>query len=66
VLLPVLDGTRSRDDLVAHLSTLARDGRMVFRDADGKPIDDADRIREVAGRMIDNWLATAVREGLLE
>jgi SAM-dependent methyltransferase len=66
VLLPLLDGMRVRDDIVAHVSALARDGRIVVRDADGKPLADAGRVSEAAGRMIDGWLATAVRNGLLE
>jgi hypothetical protein len=48
------------------MSTLARERRIVVRDADGNPLDDAGRIREVAGRMVDGWLATAARNGLLE
>jgi hypothetical protein len=62
----VLDGTRCRDDLIAHLSALTRDGGIVVRDANGEPLLDEERLREVAARSVDRCLRSLGRAGMLE
>jgi SAM-dependent methyltransferase len=66
ILLPVLDGTRCRDDLIAHLTALARQGGIVVRDANGAPLRDEERVREVAARSVDHCLRSLCRAGMLE
>jgi methyltransferase-like protein len=65
VLLPLLDGTRGRDDLITHLSALARDGRIAVRDAAGEQLHDDGRIRTAAGKMVDRFLRMLTRAGML-
>jgi SAM-dependent methyltransferase len=65
VLLPLLDGTRRRDDLITHLSALARDGHVVVRDADGEPLLNDGRLREAAAKLVDQCLRSLTRAGML-
>lgn len=65
VLLPLLDGTRCRDDLITHLSALARDGHVVVSDADGKPLLDDGRLREATAKLVDQCLRSLTRAGML-
>ncbi|PZR81179.1 MAG: hypothetical protein DLM68_18290 [Hyphomicrobiales bacterium] len=63
VLLPLLDGTRRRDDLVAQLSALARDGHIVVRD--GEQLLDDGRVGEAAAKSVDQFLQSLIRAGML-
>jgi methyltransferase-like protein/2-polyprenyl-3-methyl-5-hydroxy-6-metoxy-1,4-benzoquinol methylase len=63
VLLPLLDGTRCRDDLVAELSALARDGQIVVRDGE-QPLDEG-RLGEAAAKLVDQFLQSLIRAGML-
>jgi methyltransferase-like protein/trans-aconitate methyltransferase len=65
VLLPLLDGTRGRDDLIAHLSVLVRDGRIVVRDAAGERLYGDGRVRETAAKIVDQFLRLLTRAGML-
>jgi methyltransferase-like protein/protein-L-isoaspartate O-methyltransferase len=65
VLLPLLDGTRCRDDLITHLSGLARDGHIVVSGADGKPLLDDGRLREATAKLFDQCLRSLTRAGML-
>ena len=63
VLLPLLDGTRLRDDLVTELSALARDGEIVVRD--GEQLLDDGRLGEAAAKLVDQFLQSLLRAGML-
>ena len=63
-LLPLLDGARSRHDLIVELSTQAAVGRIVVHDKDGEPIFD-DRLREAAANLVDQCLRSLMRAGIL-
>ncbi|MGH6799848.1 MAG: methyltransferase regulatory domain-containing protein, partial [Methylocella sp.] len=63
VLLPLLDGTRHRDDLVTQLSALARDGHIVVRDGEQR-LDDG-RLSEAAAKLVDQFLQSLLRAGML-
>jgi methyltransferase-like protein/SAM-dependent methyltransferase len=65
VLLPLLDGTRCRDDLITQLSALARDGHIVVSGADGEPLLDDGRLREAAAKLVDQCLRSLTRAGML-
>ncbi len=63
VLLPLLDGTRYRDDLVTQLSALARDGHIVVRD--GEQLLHDGRLGEAAAKLVDQFLQSLIRAGML-
>jgi SAM-dependent methyltransferase/methyltransferase-like protein len=65
VLLPLLDGTRCRDDLIAYLPTLARDGHIVISGADGEPLLDDGHLREAATKLVDRCLQSLNHAGML-
>jgi SAM-dependent methyltransferase len=62
--LPLLDGTRTRDDLVAVAADLAEKGVLRFRDSEGK-IEDRDSIVARVGPATDACLKSLLRLGLL-
>jgi len=64
ILLPLLDGTRTRDDLATHLTAFAREGQIVISGSGQRLLDDA--LRGAATRLVDQFLKTALRAGLLE
>jgi SAM-dependent methyltransferase/methyltransferase-like protein len=65
LLLPLLDGTRCRDDLITYLPPLARDGQIVVSGADGKPLLDDGRLREAAAELVDRCLRSLTHAGML-
>jgi SAM-dependent methyltransferase len=62
--LPLLDGTRTRDDLVAHAADLAERGELRFRGPEGK-IEGRDSILARVGPATDACLKSLLRLGLL-
>ena len=65
VLLPLLDGTRSRHELITELSAQAAAGRIVVHDKDGEPVLDDDRLRQAASNLVDQCLGSLMRAGIL-
>jgi len=64
-LVPLLDGTRSRSDLVTALARLAEE-RVLQVDGDGEPITDRARLevvmREVLGKVLQQMRSNALLE----
>lgn len=65
VLLPLLDGRSSRDDLAAALLAAARDGRIEFK-RDGVPVTEPRALREISREAVPNLLRGLEWAGLLE
>jgi SAM-dependent methyltransferase len=51
-LLPLLDGTRDRDDLVAALMEVA-DRKLISVQRDGEPVSDAAELRDMLAEQVD-------------
>jgi len=64
VLLPLLDGTHSHDDLAGHLAAEARAGRLRLI-KDDKPLTDDAGLREFARQQVGFALHDLRRKGLL-
>jgi trans-aconitate methyltransferase/methyltransferase-like protein len=62
--LPLLDGTRTRDDLVVHAVDLAEKGRLRFTGPEGR-IEGRDSIVARVGPATDACLKSLLRVGLL-
>ena len=62
--LPLLDGTRTRDDLIAHAADLAEKGVLRFRGPEGR-IEGRDSIVARIGPATDACLWSLLRVGLL-
>jgi len=62
--LPLLDGTRTRDDLIAHAGDLAAKGMLRFRGPEGR-IEGRDSIVARVGPATDACLKSLLRLGLL-
>jgi trans-aconitate methyltransferase len=62
--LPLLDGTRTRDDLIAHAADLAEKGMLRFRGPEGR-IEGRDSIVARVGPATDACLRSLLRLGLL-
>jgi len=62
--LPLLDGTRTRDDLVAHAADLAEKGLLRFKGPEGR-IEGRDSIVARVGPATDACLKNLLRLGLL-
>ena len=62
--LPLLDGTRTRDDLVAHAADLAEKGLLRFKGPEGR-IEGRDSIVARVGPATDACLKSLLRLGLL-
>lgn len=56
ILMPLVDGTRTRDDLVDAVVQYAQDGTLVIRGKDGQPMKDAAQLKKEAGVFIDRML----------
>ena len=63
-LLPLLDGVRSREDIVATLVRLAESGEVSLADEKG-PISDPERLRTACAARINRELAGLARIGAL-
>ena len=64
LLAPLIDGTRTRDDLVAAALDLAARGALTVGGPEG-PVTDPDAWRRPVERGVDNALAGLLRNGLL-
>lgn len=64
VVMPLLDGTRDRNALIAALKAVAADGRITFQRA-GATVKDSAEIAECAAEHVDRVLADCVRNGCL-
>lgn len=64
LLLPMLDGSRSRAELVRAVTAALADGRLVFS-REGKPITAPDEIERLAPEQLTASLAAIARVGLL-
>lgn len=64
LFLPLLDGTRTRDDLVAFAVSLAEEGVLEFTGPDGK-VEGRDNFAARLGPATDRCLASLLRIGLL-
>ena len=65
LLLPLLDGSRTRADLVAQVLSLAQGGAMQVRDASGALIVDEERLRDIAAKSVDGCLRGLAQAGVL-
>lgn len=65
VLLPLLDGQHSHDDLAGHLVAEARSGRLRLI-KDDKPLTDEEALREFARQQVGFALRDLRRKALLE
>jgi methyltransferase-like protein/trans-aconitate methyltransferase len=63
-LLPLLDGNRDHDALVAELFDLLTSGAMTVSDANGKPISEEHRLRAVLAESISHCLRLLTRAGV--
>ena len=63
--LPLLDGTRTRADLVAHALGLINSGELTISGPDG-PVADRASLVEGLGQATDACLADLVRLALIE
>lgn len=63
-LLPLLDGTRTRDDLVAHAVDLAERGVLLIDGPEGR-LEGRDKFASFLGRATDDSLAGLLRFALL-
>lgn len=64
VLIPLLDGRTSREDLAAALVVAAREGRIEFK-RDGVLVTEPRELREIAREALPNVLRGLERAGLL-
>jgi SAM-dependent methyltransferase len=62
--LPLLDGTRTRDDLIAHALDLAEKGALRFSGPEGR-IEGLDALQARIGPATDACLKSLLRRGLL-
>ena len=65
LLLPLLDGSRTRADLIAQVLSLAQGGAMQVRDASGALIVDEERLRDIAAKSVDGCLRGLAQAGVL-
>ena len=63
--LPLLDGTRTRDELIAHALRLIDSGELTISGPDG-PVADRARLVEGLGQATDACLADLMRLALIE
>lgn len=63
-LLPLLDGTRNRDALLAGLVDLYRRGELLIGESD-EPVTDHDRATEILGEVLNQQLPQLARSCLL-
>ena len=63
-LVGLLDGSRSREELLDCVVVAARDG-VTLADVAGRPLTDPLRVREVLGETLDRTLDELCRLGML-
>jgi methyltransferase-like protein len=63
-LLPALDGTRDRAALASFVAELAASNEFTIREG-GQPVQGPERIRQLAGTILDERLPQFARSALL-
>jgi ubiquinone/menaquinone biosynthesis C-methylase UbiE len=64
VLLPALDGTRGREELIEHLVVATLEGLLAV-EVDGEPLADPQALADVYQEALSGWLASFAQRGLL-
>ena len=65
-LLPLLDGTRDRPALLEALLERYHSGRLHVSQADGQPIHESSRAREILAEVLDQHLPRLARAAVLQ
>ena len=65
LLVPLLDGSRTRADLIAQVFALAQGGALHVRDTSGALIVDGERLRDITEKSVDGCLRGLALSGVL-
>lgn len=64
-LVPLLDGSRDREQLLAAIAELTREGVLTFRDEQDQVLREGEALTRAQASLLDNALATLLRLPLL-